>query len=166
MPTHRQTTEFIGGYKGAFKTAGLTAPSSMTVHVLNRAVDKAVEKMPKEIAGKWKRMKLISDSSPHEMEEFLKDMKKTKAKKMLMSGGDAPIMTKKSKPKAKVIVTAKNFTSATKLGKTLPKDKSGFANVKSVKKSTIIQKGDKPSGAKKKCRTRMKSDGSPYKICY
>ena len=158
MPTKKQTIEFINGYKGAFKTAGLSAPSSMSVGEVNKAVDKAVEKMPKEIANKWKKMKLISDNSPEEIQDFLKDIKKNKAKKMLMSGGDAPVMT------AKVVITAKNFTSATKLGKSLPKNKSGFMNVKSVKKSTNIQAKSKSGG--KTCRTRTKGDGSNYTNCY
>tara|TARA_R110001592_G_scaffold2174_2_gene13278 strand:+ start:188 stop:745 length:558 start_codon:yes stop_codon:yes gene_type:complete len=149
MPTKKQTIEFINGYKGAFKTAGLSAPSSMSVGEVNKAVDKAVEKMPKEIANKWKKMKLISDTSPEEIQGLLKDIKKSKAKKMLMSGGDAPVMTAKTKPKAKVVITAKNFTSATKLGKSLPKNKSGFMKVKSVKKSTNIQAKSKKPMVKK-----------------
>ena len=167
MPTKKQTIEFINGYKGAFKTAGLSAPSSMSVGEVNKAVDKAVEKMPKEIANKWKKMKLISDTSPEEIQGLLKDIKKIKAKKMLMSGGDAPVMTAKTglkRPKAKVVITAKNFTSATKLGKSLPKNKSGFMKVKSVKKSTNIQAKSKSGG--KTCRTRTKGDGSNYTNCY
>ena len=38
-----------------------------------------------------------------------------------------------------VVITAKNFTGATKLGKKPTGDKSGFTKVKSVKKSTTIQ---------------------------
>jgi len=163
MPTKKQTIEFINGYKGAFKTAGLSAPSSMSVGEVNKAVDKAVEKMPKEIANKWKKMKLISDNSPEEIQDFLKDIKKTKAKKMLMSGGDAPVMTKKSKPKARVVIGAINIKSATKMGKPIT-DLSGFAKVKSVKKSTTIQAKSKSGG--KTCRTRTKNDGGKYTNCY
>ena len=67
MPTQKQTLEFIKVYKSQL---GIKAPSTMNVSDLNRAVDKAVEKSTQEIANKWKRMKLISDSSPSEMAEF------------------------------------------------------------------------------------------------
>tara|TARA_R110000822_G_scaffold48303_1_gene127386 strand:- start:340 stop:753 length:414 start_codon:yes stop_codon:yes gene_type:complete len=135
MPTKKMTVEFIRGYTGGLETAGMNTKylQKRKVGELNASVTKAVNTkgFPKSIRNRWLKMVLKHDASPEEVEEFSKSMRR----KALISGGDAP-----SGPKAKVKVSAKNFTSVNKLGKPLPKDKSGFTKVKSVKKSTIIQK--------------------------
>ena len=132
MPTKVETQTFIRKHKPLLKIK-LTGSS---VSELNKLVDNAIDKLDsknKDVILEWRKMKLKYDSSPQESEELRKSMKKTK----LMKGGDDPVM--KKKPKAKITVSAKNFTASTKLGKSLPKNKSGFMNVKSVKKSTTIQ---------------------------
>jgi hypothetical protein len=133
MPTKVETQTFIRKHKPLLKVK-LTGSS---VSELNKLVDNAIDKLDssknKDVILEWRKMKLKYDSSPQESEELSKAMKKTK----LMKGGDDPVM--KKKPKAKIMVSAKNFTASTKLGKSLPKNKSGFMNVKSVKKSTTIQ---------------------------
>ena len=138
MPTKKQTLEFIRGYTGGLETAGMNTNNLQRRKVgeLNASVTKAVKTkgFPKSIRNRWLKMVLKHDASPEEVAEFSKSLKR----KALISGGDAP-----SGPKAKIKVSAKNFTSVTKLGKPLPKDKSGFLKVKSVKKSTTIQKKSK-----------------------
>tara|TARA_R110000822_G_scaffold7269_2_gene29923 strand:- start:341 stop:763 length:423 start_codon:yes stop_codon:yes gene_type:complete len=132
MPTKVETQTFIRKHKPLLKVK-LTGSS---VSELNKLVDNAIDKLDsknKDVILEWRKMKLKYDSSPQESEELSKSMKKTK----LMKGGDDPVM--KKKPKARITVSAKNFTASTKLGKSLPKNKSGFMNVKSVKKSTTIQ---------------------------
>jgi len=78
MPTKKNTLDFIKAYKGVLN---IKAPSSKSVSELNKAVDKAVEKVPKEIANKWKRMKLIEDKSLGEMAIFMKQLKKKTIKR-------------------------------------------------------------------------------------
>ena len=132
MPTKVETQTFIRKHKPLLKVK-LTGSS---VSELNKLVDNAIDKLDsknKDVILEWRKMKLKYDSSPQESEELSKSMKKTK----LMKGGDDPVM--KKKPKARITVSAKNFTASTKLGKSLPKNKSGFMNVKSVKKSNTIQ---------------------------
>ena len=87
MPTKKNTLEFIKAYKGALN---IKAPTSKSVSELNKAVDKAVEKVPKEIANKWKRMKLIEDKSPAEMEDFMKQLRKKQLKEGTL-GKSAPV---------------------------------------------------------------------------
>jgi hypothetical protein len=60
----------------------------------------------------------------------------------------------------KVVITAKNIKSATKLG-TLPKDLSGFTKVKSVKKSTTIQAKSKKPTVKKGGIIEKKAKAKP-----
>jgi len=175
MPTKSQSMEFVKGYKGAL---GIKAPSSMSVSELNKAIDKSVSKkgFPPAIANKWKKMKLIHDSSPEEMAEFMKSLKKTQLMKGTLGKPVVPPKElfkdkqkkakAKAKPKAKVIVSAKDFTSTTKLGKALPTNKSGFAKVISVKKSNIIQAKSTTKAKGKTCRTKERNDGTKYKICY
>ena len=118
MPTKVETQTFIRKHKPLLKVK-LTGSS---VSELNKLVDNAIDKLDsknKDVILEWRKMKLKYDSSPQESEELSKSMKK--------------------KPKARITVSAKNFTASTKLGKSLPKNKSGFMNVKSVKKSTTIQ---------------------------
>ncbi len=87
MPTKKNTLDFIKAYKGVLN---IKAPSSKSVSELNKAVDKAVEKVPKEIANKWKRMKLIEDKSLGEMAIFMKQLKKKQLKEGTL-GKSAPV---------------------------------------------------------------------------
>ena len=61
---------------------------------------------------------------------FNKGLAKDKAKADLIAGKDSKLVNYK---KPRVMVKASQIKSVNKLGKTLPKDKSGFAKVKSVK---------------------------------
>ena len=87
MPTKKNTLEFIKAYKGALN---IKVPTSKSVSELNKAVDKAVEKVPRDIANKWKRMKLIEDKSPSEMEDFMKQLKRQQLKEGTL-GKSAPV---------------------------------------------------------------------------
>ncbi len=133
MPTKVETQTFIRKHKGILKVK-LTGSS---VSELNGLVDKSIDKLDKEqyrsVIIEWRKMKMKYDASPEETAELSKAMKKTK----MMKGGDAPVM--KKKPKAKITVSAKNFTKVSKLGKPLTGKASDFAKVKSVKKSSTIQ---------------------------
>ena len=63
MPTKKETIKFIRENNVPIK-----APTSMSVNQVLDAVDKAVEKMPKSVSNKWKKLKLIHDMSPAEKE--------------------------------------------------------------------------------------------------
>ena len=65
-----------------------------------------------------------------------KTIAKAKAMADLKAGKNKKLVEYKV-PKVKI--TTANIKSVSKLGKSLPKDKSGFLKVKSVKKSTTIQ---------------------------
>ena len=60
-----------------------------------------------------------------------------------------------------VVITAKNFTGATKLGKLPTGDKSDFTKVKSVKKSTTIQAKSKKPMVKKGGIIETKAKAKP-----
>ena len=90
MPTKKESMSFVRKFKGALKDTGLESPSTMSSGELQKALDSAVEKLPKDIANEWKKMKLKSDPSPAEKEKVSKAIKKEQLKKGTM-GGSAPV---------------------------------------------------------------------------
>ncbi len=88
MPTKSQSLEFVRANK---KELGIKV-SGLSVSQLNSAIDRAVEKkdVSKDTANKWKRMKLISDKTPQEMEAFMKTLKKKQLKEGTL-GKSAPV---------------------------------------------------------------------------
>jgi len=75
MPTKKETIKFIRENNVPIK-----APTSMKVNEVLNAVDKAVEKMPKTVSNKWKKLKLIHDMSPAEKEAQKKRFQKRQLK--------------------------------------------------------------------------------------
>jgi len=117
MPTKKESMTFVRKFKGALKEAGLKSPSTMSSGELQKSIDSAVEKLPKDVSNEWKRMKLKSDISPEDADKLSKTMKKEQLKKGTL-GKSAPIPKlardkKKSKPKAvaKVKMTAPGMTT-------------------------------------------------------
>jgi hypothetical protein len=90
MPTQKESMEFVRKYKGALKGAGLKSPSTMSSGALNSAIDKAVEKLPKDISNEWKKLKLRKDQSPEEQQKTKTAIKKQQLKKGTL-GGSAPL---------------------------------------------------------------------------
>lgn len=90
MPTKKESMSFVRKFKGSLKEAGLKSPSTMSSGDLQKAIDSAVEKLPKNIGNEWKRLKLISDPSPAEKEKVSKAIKKEQFKKGTF-GGSAPV---------------------------------------------------------------------------
>tara|TARA_R100000388_G_C7244122_1_gene163631 strand:- start:4347 stop:4694 length:348 start_codon:yes stop_codon:yes gene_type:complete len=85
MPTKKESMEFVKKFKGALKDAGLKSPSTMSSSALEKAIDSAVEKLPKNIQNEWKKVRLTKDMmSPVETEAVKKSMKKEQLKKGTM----------------------------------------------------------------------------------
>jgi len=120
MPTHKESMIFVRKFKGALKDAGLKSPSTMKSGELNAAIDKAVEKLPKDISNEWKKMKLKSDQAPEQIAKTKTAIRKQQLKQGTL-GQSAPIPVSardkrnapKPKPKAvgKVKMTAPGMTT-------------------------------------------------------
>ena len=150
MPTKKNTLEFIKAYKGALN---IKAPTSKSVSELNKAVDKAVEKVPKEIANKWKRMKLIEDKSPSEMADFMRQLKRQQIKEGTI-GKSAPV------PK----VARDKKKQATNIDEEISNLMKASERVEAREKA---KKAKKPAaGGKTECRMLRRKDKSVYKKCY
>ena len=158
MPTKIQTKAFIRKHKE------IKVPLSQSrVAKLNRLVDEAVDKLDSKthsnVINEWKHMKMKHDEPPKlSASEFSEILKKSAHGQKLLG---AP----KKKPKVKINVSSKNFTAVSKLGKPLTGKASDFAKVKSVKKSTTIQK--KSTAPKKvNCYTKTgEKSGKQYTTC-
>ena len=90
MPTKKESMSFVRKFKGALREQGLKSPSTMSSGDLQKAIDSAVEKLPKNIGNEWKKLKLISDPSPAEKQTVSKAIKKEQFKKGTY-GGSAPV---------------------------------------------------------------------------
>ena len=91
MPTKKESMEFVRKFKGALKNAGLKSPSTMSSSALEKALDSAVSKLPKNIQNEWKKVRLKKDiMTPSQTEETKKSVKKDQLKKGTM-GGSAPL---------------------------------------------------------------------------
>lgn len=120
MPTRNESMTFVRKFKGALKEAGLKAPSMMKSGELNSAIDKAVEKLPKDVSNEWKKLKLKSDQSPEQMAKTKTAIKKqqlkagTLGKSASLPAGRKTMKkdSKMNKPKAvaKVKMTAPGMT--------------------------------------------------------
>ena len=91
MPTKKESMDFYKRFKGALKDAGLKSPSTMSSSALEKAIDNAVDKLPKNIQNEWKKIRLKTDvMSPSQTEQTKKAVKKEQLKKGTM-GGSAPL---------------------------------------------------------------------------
>lgn len=137
MPTHKESMIFVRKFKGALKGAGLKSPSTMKSGELNAALDKAVEKLPRDISNEWKKMKLKSDQAPEQIAKTKAAIRKQQLKKGTL-GQSAPIPVsardkRTAKPKAvgKVKMTAPGMT------KLPPKSMLEFDIGQAIKKGKV-----------------------------
>jgi hypothetical protein len=159
MPTKTQTQAFIRKHKE------IKVKLSQRVGKMNMQVSDAVDKLDsqthRDVINEWKFMMMKYDAPPKlSAAEF--------SEKVKSSPHGQKLLAQKKKPKAKITVSAKHFTKVSKLGKPLTGKASDFAKVKSVKKSTTIQKkSTAPTAPKKlKCYTKKgEKSGKVYTTC-
>ena len=90
MPTQKESLVFVRKYKTELKEAGLKAPSKMKSGELNKSIDKAVEKVSKNIRTEWLKLKLKSEQAPEQIEKTQKAIKKAQLKAGTL-GKSAPL---------------------------------------------------------------------------
>jgi ribosome-associated translation inhibitor RaiA len=140
MPTQKESLAFVRKHKQALKGAGLKAPSSMKSGELNSAIDKAVDKLSKEISNEWKKMKLKSDQAPEQIAKTKTAIRKQQLKQGTL-GKSAPVPVSARdkrnapKPKPKAVGTVK--MTAPGMTKLPPKSMLQFDIGQAMKKGNV-----------------------------